>query len=126
MNSFDVPYDENLFESNDFMKSYWARSTENRNVSFVQDLRSNEVMNDDSELRGISMVQHKDVDEDELDDEKLDDSVRLVETSFNEKPKKHVLEAKALSTGATAIWVLIAVGAILLFLMNYKIYKIRE
>ena len=132
MNSFDVPYDENLFESNDFMKSYWERSTQNRNVAFVQDLRTTEVVTDDGELKYATMktfngLDDKSVDdkEDELDDEKLDDSVRVVDTTFNKKRANKIVLPKSESS-VSIIWSFIAVGAIYLFLINLKSYKLRE
>jgi hypothetical protein len=60
-----VPYDESLLDSNEFMKSYWERSTDNRNVAFVQDLRTEEVIDDFSELRSMSAGAFYDVDSDE-------------------------------------------------------------
>lgn len=125
MNSFDVPYDENLFESNEFMKSYWERSTENRNVAFVQDLRSNETMNDDSELRDLSMGLYD-------DDELLDSSVtlpeppKLVDSSFNKKRSDPTVTPKEVSKTTAIVWALIAIGAIFIFLINTKKPRLRE
>jgi len=42
MNFPEVPFDETLFEANDMMKSYWERSTENREENFVRDVRTEE------------------------------------------------------------------------------------
>jgi hypothetical protein len=121
MNSFDVPYDENLFESNDFMKSYWERSTENRNVAFVQDLRMNEIVNDDSEMRDMTMDAFED------DSVELDKTVGLVEnvgrieaSSFNVAQESKTLLPKALSNSTAVIWAVIAIGAIFVFLINSK------
>ena len=130
MNSFDVPYDENLFESNDFMKSYWERSTENKNVQFVQDVRTTEV---DQELRNATMSAfgndetgaEDDFNED-LDDEKLDDSVRLVDTTFNKKKGRKVLEPKSASSSTSIVWALVAFAALFLFIMNFRRSKLRE
>ena len=40
MNFPDVPVDEKLFESNEMMREYWDRSTQNRGVHFVPDVRA--------------------------------------------------------------------------------------
>jgi len=147
MNAFDVPYDENLFESNEFMKSYWERSTEKKSIHFVQDLKTTEVM--DQELRHATMNAfgnfgnfgsasyepngpHDNGDDvagphgaDDLDDETLNDSVRVVDTTFNKKAKKHVLEPK--STNSTSVvWSILAMGAIFLFIINLKGSQLRE
>ena len=56
MNFPDVPFDESLFEANQMMKTYWERSTENRNVEFVPDARAeDELPTDLAELRVLSM-----------------------------------------------------------------------
>jgi hypothetical protein len=128
MNSFDVPYDENLFESNDFMKSYWERSTENKNVQFVQDVRTTEV---DQELRNATMSafgndETEDDFNEDLDDEKLDDSVRLVDTTFNKKKGRKVLEPKSASSSTSIVWALVAFAALFLFIMNFRGSKLRE
>ena len=40
MNFPDVPFDENLFSSNQMLKSYWERSTEKRLEATIPDYLS--------------------------------------------------------------------------------------
>ena len=42
MNFPDVPFDENLFSSNEMLKSYWERSTEKRLEATIPDYPSEE------------------------------------------------------------------------------------
>lgn len=46
MNFPDVPFDENLFSSNQMLKSYWERSTEKRLEATIPDYLSEEVSNE--------------------------------------------------------------------------------
>jgi hypothetical protein len=39
----EVPIDETLFEGNALMRQYWERSTENRSMNFVPDVRHEEL-----------------------------------------------------------------------------------
>lgn len=57
MNFPDVPFDESLFEANQMMKTYWERSTENRNVEFNAPRADSEdeLPTDLAELRALSM-----------------------------------------------------------------------
>lgn len=52
----DVPIDETLFEGNALMRDYWERSTENRSMHFVPDVRHEELAlpDDVAELRAMS------------------------------------------------------------------------
>ena len=53
MNFPEVPFSENLFESNEAMKDYWKRSTEDR--PFIAEQSKFEEPEDIEELRYISM-----------------------------------------------------------------------
>jgi hypothetical protein len=62
MSNFDsMPFDESLFESNEMMKTYWERSTENRSVHFSQDVRNEErqLPDDIRELHELSMSSYE-------------------------------------------------------------------
>lgn len=138
----DVPYDESLMDSNDFMKTYWERSTENRNVAFVQDLRTDERTSDDfSELRSMSMGAFGGLEADEQIDE-LNDKVpgapeaapakdpSVLDTTFGSEDVPGLVEPKSVTiTGSTvAIWLL---GALLLLLgallyMTYRTSRERQ
>lgn len=54
----NVPIDERLFESNELLREYWERSTDNRGVHFAADARfdNDPVLDDVQELRDLSMA----------------------------------------------------------------------
>lgn len=56
MNFPEVPIDESLFEGNALMRDYWERSTQNRSVNFVHDVRleEQELPDDLAELHRLS------------------------------------------------------------------------
>jgi hypothetical protein len=57
-NSFpEMPFDESIFDSNDLMREYWERTTENRTQAFVQDIRIEETpyTDDLAELHRLSI-----------------------------------------------------------------------
>lgn len=53
----NVPIDERLFESNELLREYWERSTDNRGVHFEADARFDKdpLLDDVQELRDLSV-----------------------------------------------------------------------
>lgn len=52
----EVPIDESLFEGNALMRQYWERSTENRSMNFVPDVRHEDLAlpDDIAELKSLT------------------------------------------------------------------------
>lgn len=135
-----VPYDESLLDSNEFMKSYWERSTDNRNVAFVQDLRTEEVTSDDfSDLRKRSRGAFHEFDsEDATDlvnsDRKVDSKVdaeddgEVIKAEFgNDTKGPNVMQPKEVTVSTTAIMAWIFAGlAVLLAVLLYMSYRKRH
>ena len=131
-----VPYDESLLDSNEFMKSYWERSTDNRNVAFVQDLRTEEVTSDDfSDLRKRSRGAFREFDsEDATDLVKTDrkfeseDDGEVIKAEFgNDTKGPNVMQPKEVTVSTTAIMAWIFAGiAVLLTVLLYMSYRKRH
>jgi hypothetical protein len=136
----DVPYDESLMDSNDFMKTYWERSTENRNVAFVQDLRTDERVSDDfSELRSMSMGAFGSLEAEDEADDRIKDSLvaevpakdsSVIDNTFGSDDMPGLVEPKSVTiTGSTvAIWLLAALLVLLgvLLYMTYRTSRQRQ
>lgn len=108
MNFPDVPIDEKLFESNEMMREYWDRSTQNRGVHFVPDVRAEE---DFEELRSLTAEAYDSIEE-------------IVEAPMRAETMDAVVTPKATSVSdSTVFWVLI--GLIAAF-VAYAIYKRQD
>lgn len=132
MNFPNVPIDESLFESNEMMRAYWERSTENRNVHFVADLRYEEDTPDDfAELRALSMETFtaSTVVQESPEALVVNNTVGLVEEVPADAvvvPKSdEVVSGRAITGGQTAAIVVVAVVVVAYLYISYNASRRR-
>jgi hypothetical protein len=110
MNFPDVPIDEKLFESNEMMREYWDRSTQNRGVHFVPEVRAED--NDEfAELRSATAMEFE-----------ANDDVVVVQAPLTAKSTDAIVKPKAAASTVDA-WIFWLLLSAVLIVIVYALYK---